>query len=106
MSDDRFAEPEAPEPDVPHVIRMLATVPLVWTGAAWVLEEPAVLRRDNDLLCTHGAHLDSAAARAKCDVEKERANGAPMPGRNDVAARFTDAIGRGPVEVRPIAGEM
>lgn len=104
MSDDRFAEPEEPEPADPHVIRMLATVPLIWTGTAWVTEDPAVLHRDNDLLCSHGAHLDSATERAKCDLEKERANGAPMPGRNYIANQFRDAIGKAP-ELRPLVGE-
>lgn len=96
MSDDRFDRDNVDqEPEPEHLITMLATVELRWVSGRWELTEPAHLQRApgaEEIMCTHGMHLDSAVERARCDIQKERANGAPMPSRMAVRDAFDRAL--------------
>lgn len=90
MSDDRFEADSGEEPEIPHIIMASVEFLLHWTGTAWIVAEPVQMIRDAEPWCSHGMHLDSAVARGKCEVERERANGAQPPS----LAEIRDAFGR------------
>lgn len=103
MSDDRFAradeddEAEAVE-EPAHRIFLQATVDLEWDGRAWQVAEPARLVYDAQPQCNGGWHAASPAERARCDIEKERANGAVKPTRAALAEAFRRAAEQWPPE--------